>query len=578
MLLRVLRTVLLTSLGVLALIAFFDAAKLHGGYKFPYQGVRHVPQLELVFYLWYAVWGCVAVACLAGACHATVAQRLVDGFKASLSKSAVWLTLAALTVFLGALLFRHLVLLDQPIADDELVYQFSARSLSLGRLTGPPPLDASFLQNQFMIVDAQHWHGKYPIGHALLWAPFELIGRPDLMGPLIAVASLLLTYQLALRFTSAAAALLAVLLLVCSPHFLWTHATLMSQTSSGLTMLLAVFAWLRHQETQRPSWLVLMGVSLGFGILTRPLPGVLVAAVLIGAQLHSAWVRERAPLKAAVRDAALWLPPVLVFVSILPLCNYLQSGSMGTTGYREVHATYGAFQNIDGELTNSLGGALVRENMWLFGWPCSLLFIPFARFARYRVLFWLLVATTVVYRVIVPKTVVSTTGPIYVTEVVPLLCIASAAGIAHVVELLRRLGDGHAERRVAALVFGSFVVAAAGFAPVELRAIHAGAQARAQVADLLLAKRIERAVVFGGYAVLPSAGRTWAVSFPNPWPDLRDDILYLRVPAEPDGFHRAHKLWRERFSDRPAFVYDVRKDHNALLPLQSFLAAELAAH
>jgi len=577
MLLRVLRALLLTGLGVLALAALFDAAAIHGGYKLPYQGVRHVPQLELVFYLWYAVWGGIAVVCFAGALYETFAQRLVAWFKRCASQPRPWLVLSGLAAFVSALVFRHAVLLEQPIADDELVYQFSARSLSLGRLTGPPPLDASFLQNTFMIVDAGHWHGKYPLGHALLLAPFENIGRSDLMGPLLAMASIALTYFVALRFVGAAPALLAVCLLVCSPHFVWTHATLMSQTTSGLLMLLAVFAFLRHAETSQRRWLVLMGASLGYGILTRPLPGVLITAVVLGAQLQAAFARERSP-RRMLREASAWLPGLLLFVSLVPLTNYLQSGSPWTTGYREVHATYGAFQNFDGELTNSLGGALVRENVWLFGWPCSLLFVPFARLQRLRVFFWLLVATTLVYRMIVPKTVVTTTGPIYVTEVVPFLCMASAAGVAHAVVLLRRLGDASAERRVAAVVGASFIVAALGFARVELPAIYDGAQARIQIEELLHGGRIERAVVFGGYAVMPTSGRTWATAFPNPWPDLRDEILYLRVPAAPDGFERAHKLWRERFSDRPALVYDVRDQAHPLVPLQSFVHAELAAH
>ena len=576
MLLRVLRVALFTTLGVLAVLALFDAATLHGGFEIRYTGVRYVPKNELMFYLWYALWGGIAVACFACVCHASIAARLVDWFRACARVPRQVVLFASLLVFLGALLFRHSVLLNEPICDDELVYELTARNLSFGRVTSPPPIDAAFLRNQFVIIDAQHWHGMYPIGHSLLLAPFEVLGRPDLLGPIIAALSLALTYAVALRFVSNTAALLAVFLLACSPHFVWTHATLVSQTSSGLLMLLAVFSSFRARETQRWRWHFATGAALGFGMLTRPMPGVLIAAAVGMAQLQAA--TQSLGWRRAISEVSVIALTALPFVGMQVLANYLQSGSPWTSGYREVNSTYGAFQNIDGELTNSLGGALIRENAWLFGWPISLLFIAFARIERARSYFWMLVATTLAYRLIVPKTVVATTGPIYVTESVPFLCIASAAGMTYVVALLRRLGDTLAPQRIAAVVSAAFVVALAAFPQVELPPIHAGARLRAQVKDLLAKKKIERAVIFSGVMVNMDYTGTWAFYPPNPWPDLRDDLLFLRIPAQTDGFVLAMKLWRERFSDRPAFIWDARKGTEGLTPLASFIERSIASH
>jgi hypothetical protein len=477
---------------------------------------------------------------------------------------------------LGALLFRHTVLLDEPICDDELVYQLTARNIGFGKLTMPPPIPADFLGNQYVIVDDAHWHGKYPIGHSLLLAPFELLGRPDLLGAIVAALSLALTYAVALRFVSSTAALLAALLLACSPHFVWTHATLVSQSSSGLLMLTAVFTAFRFHETRRWRWLASTGAALGFAVLTRPVPGAFVVVVVIAAQACFAYFE--AGFKRAAREVSVVVIGMLPFIGMHLLANYLQFGSLWTNGYMEVHATYGALTNNDGEVANSVGGALVRENAWLFGWPCSLLFVAFARIERARLYFWMLIATALAYRLIVPKTVVATTGPIYITESVPFLCIASAAGIAQVVALLRRLGDQHAAQRMAAVVSAAFVVALVVFPRVELPPIHAGASLRAQVKDLLAKKKVERAVVFSGYMVNLAYEATWAAYPPNPWPDLRDDLLFLRVPPTPDGYRRAQTLWQQRFSDRPAFVWDPRKGVEGLNPLDTFVARELAAH
>ncbi|MET0388241.1 MAG: glycosyltransferase family 39 protein, partial [Polyangiales bacterium] len=353
-------------------------------------------------------------------------------------------------------------------------------------------------------------------------------------------------------------ALLAVLLLAVSPHFLLTHATLLSQTTSCLCTLLAVHASLLHAETGRVRWLWWMGVTLGFGVLTRPLPMLLVAAVVGVDKLAEPFVTHspRAS-RLAARQALHWLAPLGSFAGLFLLTNYLQSGNPWTSGYHELHGSFGMFQNIDGELTNSLGGALVRENAWLFGWPCSLLFVPFAR-GRVRtkaLLFWAVVGTGVVYRALVPKTVVATTGPVYVTELVPWLCIASVAGLQQVAALLQRVHVADAPARLASLAAAGCIVAAAAFAPVQARELQRSAFPRDDVANSVREQAKGKAVVFCEGLVGPNSGLSWAYYAPNPWPDLRDDVLYLRIPRGPDGARRLFQLWRTQLTDRAAFVF-----------------------
>ena len=150
--------------------------------------------------------------------------------------------------------------------------------------------------------------------------------------------------------------------------------------------------------------------------------------------------------------------------------------------------------------------------------------------------------------------------------------------MSQVVALLRRLGDQLAPQRLAAVVAAAFIVALSVFPRVELPPIHAGARLRTQVKDILSTKHIERAVVFGGLMVNMDYAGTWAAYPPNPWPDLRDDLLYLRIPGTPDGFERAQALWRERFSDRPAFIWDPREGADGLVPFDDFVSKELTAH
>jgi hypothetical protein len=318
-------------------------------------------------------------------------------------------------------------------------------------------------------------------------------------------------------------------------------------------MLLATYASLRHRDDGQRRWLALMSAVLGFAILTRPLPSLLVALVLSVDKLLERWRADGSRSQLA-RDAAAYIPPLGLFLAIFLAANHLQSGSPWTSGYHDAHGSLGVLENIGGELTNSLGGALVRENAWLLGWPCSLLLLAFARIERFPRLFWALVCTGVAYRMLAPKTVVATTGPIYVTELVPWLCLASAAGVARAVSLLERLSVSAPRARVAAFIAASFVVALCAFVPVQFRDIYRGAAARAEVYQQLRDEGISRAVVFGKYFVAPESGLSWAYAPPNPWPDLRDDILFLRIPDRPDGLESAWALWRTRFADRSALL------------------------
>ena len=83
------------------------------------------------------------------------------------------------------------------------------------------------------------------------------------------------------------------------------------------------------------------------------------------------------------------------------------------------------FANAHSEIASSLFGALLRENFWLYGVPFSLLPVLLARPRRECWLLWGCLAAELASRVISPKTVVSTTGPIYMAEAIPFLTLAA---------------------------------------------------------------------------------------------------------------------------------------------------------
>src|SRR5690348_5042178 len=102
-------------LGALAMAAFFDASTLHGHYDIRYVGIRYVSKNELVFLLWYALWGGLAAIAFASAFSAGIASRLLQRLSRALARPREWVTFSALFVFAAALGFRYAVLLDEPI-------------------------------------------------------------------------------------------------------------------------------------------------------------------------------------------------------------------------------------------------------------------------------------------------------------------------------------------------------------------------------------------------------------------------------------------------------------------------------
>ena len=65
----------------------------------------------------------------------------------------------------------------------------------------------------------------------------------------------------------------------------------------------------------------------------------------------------------------------------------------------------------------SLGNTLLRQFFWLLGCPLLVLLALRARPRRATLLLWGMIASAYAYRLLVPKTVLATTGPIYVMEI-----------------------------------------------------------------------------------------------------------------------------------------------------------------
>jgi hypothetical protein len=465
---------------------------------------------------------------------------------------------AAALLVVVAVAFRYLILLGEPICDDELTYRFIAQTLLEGRVVNDPPIDPAFLGNPFIIATEEGWYGKYPIGHPLFLAAGEAVNLRFLVVPLLSAGSLLLTYAIGRRIFSPRVALVGALLLLVSPHFVWSSATELSQPTEAFCVLLGLWCVVKIESEPGLRWAALGGFAFGMAILVRPMPGVLCTAV---AGLVFIDVVRRSPpelRKRRLLELGVALLLTAAISAVILLVNDAQSGDSVRSGYHVSHGELTGAHEGD-VVATSVGAALMRQSFWLFGIPLSILLVPWGSPRRDKLLFWGIIAAVYAYRVLVPKTVVSTTGPVYVLEIVPLLCLATAAGLARATRRFERLAVPSPTGTAAAVFAAAVSVAVIMFTPVQLRAIHNGAWLRQSI-HRQLDERIspdERVLVFT-HTLLPKADvSTWAYMPPNPKPDLSDRILFLRMPKDPRSMiaPQALQLWKERYPDRRAFVW-----------------------
>jgi 4-amino-4-deoxy-L-arabinose transferase-like glycosyltransferase len=127
-----------------------------------------------------------------------------------------------------------------------------------------------------------------------------------------------------------------------------------------LTLLMSLAAWatLRGLEDGRRRWIVLTGVLLGFGFLTKQLQVLLVVPALALAWLvaaHGSWRRRVVDLLAggaAMVAAAGWW---IAIVSLWPASSRPYIGGSQTNSILELTLGYNGFGRLTGDETGSVG-------------------------------------------------------------------------------------------------------------------------------------------------------------------------------------------------------------------------------
>ena len=161
---------------------------------------------------------------------------------------------ASAFAFFLVTLVRVLVLRDAVISDDENAYVFMAQMFASGHISVPSPPEAirPFFDNQFLINNGK-LYGIYFPGHPAMLAIGEWFGALNWVTSVCASLTVPLAFAISRRLFGQRTALLTLPMLLVSPYFIFSSATLLAHSTVAFLLLAFVYGALRAHDRPPPS-------------------------------------------------------------------------------------------------------------------------------------------------------------------------------------------------------------------------------------------------------------------------------------------------------------------------------------
>lgn len=187
---------------------------------------------------------------------------------------------AALFIVLLAGTLSFFVYEGHPHVPDETQYLFQARYMAAGQLTvKAPPVPEAFAM--YMIPhEEERWFSIFPPAYPAVLAVGVMLNAVWLVNPLLAGLCVLLAYLFFQQVYSRRFARIGVLLLCCSPWFVFMAMSLMSHIFTLACALTAAVLLIKAVREQKLLFALFAGLAIGIISLTRPLDGAMVAVLL----------------------------------------------------------------------------------------------------------------------------------------------------------------------------------------------------------------------------------------------------------------------------------------------------------
>jgi hypothetical protein len=466
------------------------------------------------------------------------------------------------------------------LTDDENTYQFQAKTLLSGHLYNPPPPTLANFENTFIINDGAIYAGKYPIGHPLFLGIGMLLGHESALTFLMSAGLLLIVASIARRlYGEGLLPNLAALLVAVSPFFYLVSSSRLSHTSAAFCLGLFFLLFLKLQDEKRtpllPAGLAFAaGLSAGLAANMRPLTAIAFLFPFLALLVYRIARRKQGSL---LRAAFMALGFLIVIAGTL-LYNHALTGRFlifpgnyygGQDDLGFGPAGHGLTQGLA-----NLGMNLTRLNVFLFGFPLSLIFAALVlmrgRLEQGDRLLLAIVGCSAIAYIFYWFPGVGDLGPIYYYETLIPLVILSGRGI---LLLHRSLQERWPDRGrfVPNFLILSVVLALTTFLPERLLQVNRLTDAIRKPYDIMQEAGIHNAVVF----LVDEANEGWVFGHRNNSPALNDDLILCRLAD------RISNSWTaDAFADRSLYVlmpygtprsYDLRKvDRQELLSTDWF--------
>ncbi len=352
------------------------------------------------------------------------------------------------SILVGALsiVITHAVFLNGFITADEGSYVFQARCFLDGVVVRPlPPMYPVFEHFVMILKPGLGWLSRYSPGQALWLLAGVFLNAPWLMTALAA--------GLSVWFLTGCARLLSIrpgivlLLMICSPYFLFMHGTLLSHTSAHLFFVIVLWAYLSWLNTHHWRYAVLCGLSWAFLFLIRNYTAVLICLPLaLHALAYGLTWRKRIVWSGLLTMGVC----ALSGIGLLLLYNYLAVGNAFLNpylvynpgealgfGWRYMHARngYGLFTWQIG--VNEMWQSLGLLDRWAWGWHGALAVVAVLLMVGWSWP-WSLVlaggaAALWIGYVFFPSRSIDIIGPFYYFESLPCLILVAAMGIQRII-------------------------------------------------------------------------------------------------------------------------------------------------
>jgi 4-amino-4-deoxy-L-arabinose transferase-like glycosyltransferase len=370
-----------------------------------------------------------------------------------------------------------------------------------------------------------------------------LLGSPYIFLILMAVLLPPLIYLVGREHYDGRVGLLAGGLCLLSPAFVYASATLMNHTTVLFFLAVFTLCYFLAVPGRSPAYALLAGLAMGCALHIRPQDAV---AYGLAFAVWSCVTVVRDRRREVLIRQGLMLAGFLVLLALFLGYNKVTTGQYLMTPYEYyrlyVHqkhpsaAPTEAYTPLKGLIYLLINGS--RMNMWLFGWPLSLLFVV-SYFARGnmerkdRIFVGVILAQCLVYTVFRKSPGVEELGPrYYFPLLIPLLLFSAKEIISLHDYFSRRVSGGRLQGTmvIPSFVALSFIMAFVTFHPE--KGLHFRSLSEQVGAPYRAVEKtgISNAVV--QIHSLPPSG--WVFGYQYCKPDLSDDIIYVRATHPKD--------------------------------------------